>query len=82
MTVVKELECDAQILSGVVEKMVKGAKNVRDVGAELMFILLSESNQQFSQFFDTLEGKTCLLHCFWTPKIVPWCFCLQLARLA
>ena len=71
MTVVKEPGCDTQILSGVVEKMVEGAKEVTDVGAELTFILPSESSQQFSQLFDTLEGKTCFLRCFWTPKIVP-----------
>lgn len=57
MTVVKESGCDSQILSGVVEKMVEGAKQVTDVGAELTFILPSVSSQQFPQLFDTLEGE-------------------------
>ena len=62
MTIVKESGCDPQIVSGVVEKMVEGAKQVTDVGAELTFILPSESSQQFPQLFDTLEGQPCYSH--------------------
>ena len=69
MTVGKELGCDGQILSGVVEKMVEGANEVTDVVAELTFILLSESSQQFSQLFDTLDGKASCCPVFGNPRL-------------
>ena len=57
MTMVKEPHCDAQAVTDLVERMVNGAKQETDVGAELSFILPSHSSHQFPQLFDTLDGK-------------------------
>ena len=56
MTMVKEPHCDSQAVTDLVERMVMGAKQETDVGAELSFILPSPSSYQFSQLFDTLDS--------------------------
>ena len=56
MTMVKEPHCDSEAITDLVERMVTGAKQETDVGAELSFILPSQSSHQFPQLFDTLDG--------------------------
>ena len=60
MTMVKMPHCDSLAVTELVERMVAGAKLETDVGAELSFILPSQSSHQFPQLFDTLDGT---LHC-------------------
>ena len=56
MTMVKGPHCDSQAVTDLVERMVTGAQQEMDVGAELSFILPSQSSHQFPQLFDTLDG--------------------------
>ena len=56
MTMVKEPTCDSTAVMSMVLSMVNGAERVTDVGAELSFILPSQSTHQFSHLFDVLDG--------------------------
>ena len=56
MTMVKEPYCDSHVVTDLVKRIVNGAKQVTDVGAELSFILPSQSSQSFPALFDTLDG--------------------------
>ena len=56
MVIVKEPSCDSAKVTDVVTSLVQGGKNVTDVGAELSYILPSQSSQSFPNLFDTLEG--------------------------
>lgn len=57
MTMVKETNCDSQAVIDLVMRTVNEAKAVTDVGAELSFILPSQSTHQFPQLFDILDGE-------------------------
>ena len=57
MTMVKEPSCETKAVVDLVTRMVDEAKAVMDVGAELSFILPSQSAHQFPQLFDTLDGE-------------------------
>ena len=57
MTMVKEPSCETQAVVDMVTRTVDEAKAVMDVGAELSFILPSQSAHQFPQLFDTLDGE-------------------------
>ena len=57
MTMVKEPKCDSQVVTDLVKRIVNGAKQVTDVGAELSFILPSQSSSYFPNLFDTLDGE-------------------------
>ena len=57
MTVVKEARCESQTIIELVTRTVDEAKSVTDVGAELSFILPSQSAHQFPQLFDILDGE-------------------------
>lgn len=57
MTMVKEPSCETQAVIDLVTRTVDEAKAVMDVGAELSFILPSQSAHQFPQLFDTLDGE-------------------------
>lgn len=57
MTIVKEAECDSLSVSGLVTQQVAGAERVTDVGAELSFILPSQSVTQFPTLFDLLDSE-------------------------
>ena len=57
MTMVKEPKCDSQVVTDLVKRIVNGAKQVTDVGAELSFILPSQSSSSFPNLFDTLDGE-------------------------
>ena len=56
MIIVKEPTCDSSVVSSMVKQLVAGAEQVTDVGAELSFILPSQSSYQFPQLFDILDG--------------------------
>ena len=60
MTIVKETTCDSSQVEGLIKSMVPQAEQVTDVGAELSFILPSNSTAQFPDLFDTLEGGYCM----------------------
>lgn len=57
LVVVKEPSCDSSQVTGIVTSLVKGSKNVTDVGTELSYILPSHSSQSFPQLFDSLDGQ-------------------------
>ena len=57
MTVVKEPDCNSRKIIDIVKGTVIGSSEVTDVGAELSFILPSQSKQQFPDLFDVLESK-------------------------
>ena len=57
MTVVKEPGCDSRKIIDIVKGTVIGSSEVTDVGAELSFILPSQSKHQFPDLFDVLESK-------------------------
>ena len=57
MTMVKEQNCDSLAVSSLVTQVITGAEQVTDVGAELSFILPSQSIHQFPQLFDILESQ-------------------------
>ena len=61
MVMVKEPICDSTKVTETVTSLVQGAKNVTDVGAELSYVLPSQSSQSFPTLFDTLEGKVYVL---------------------
>ena len=56
MTLVKEQQCDSAQVTDMVLSIVRGAEQVTDVGAELSFVLPSNSTPQFPDLFKTLEG--------------------------
>lgn len=58
MTIVKEPNCDSSVTISLVKQMVAGAQLSTDVGAELSFVLPSQSSHMFPELFDTLDGKT------------------------
>ena len=57
MVVVKEPHCDSSKVTALVISIVKGSKQVTDVGAELSYILPSTATESFPSLFDALEGK-------------------------
>lgn len=57
MTIAKEPQCDSHAVTSLVKHTVAGAEQDTDVGAELSFILPSQSIHQFSKLFDTLDGN-------------------------
>ncbi len=57
MTIVKEPGCNSGKVIDIVKKMVTESEAVTDVGAELSFILPSQSKNQFPELFDILECK-------------------------
>ena len=57
MTIVKEPDCDSRKIINVVKEMVEDSEEVTDVGAELTFVLPSESRNQFPDLFDVIESK-------------------------
>ena len=61
MTMVKEPKCDSQVVTDLVKRIVNGAKQVTDVGAELSFILPSQSSSFFPNLFDTLDGESFII---------------------
>ena len=61
MTIVKEATCDSSQVESLIKSMVPQAEQVTDVGAELSFILPSNSTAQFPDLFDTLEGEYCMV---------------------
>ena len=63
MTMVKGSKCDSGLVTGLVKDTVSGAEQVTDVGAELSFLLPSQSAQQFPDLFDILDSK-CMMHRF------------------
>ena len=63
MTMVKGSKCDSGLVTGLVKDTVSGAEQVTDVGAELSFLLPSQSAQQFPDLFDILDSK-CTMHRF------------------
>ena len=63
MTMVKSSKCDSGLVTGLVKDTVSGAEQVTDVGAELSFLLPSQSAQQFPDLFDILDSK-CTMHRF------------------
>lgn len=72
MTVVKEDGCDSMAVSGLIKQKITGAELVTDVGAELSFILPSNSANQFPELFDLLDGEQLLLGANYT------CTCVHL----
>ena len=59
MVIVKEPSCDSAKVTDTVTSLVRGGKNVTDVGAELSYMLPLQSSQSFPTLFDTLEGEIC-----------------------
>ena len=57
LTVVKGADCNVVATSTLVYKHVPDAKMVSDVGAELAFVLPSQSSAGFEPLFRELEGK-------------------------
>ncbi len=57
LTVVKEPVCDSMAVSGLISQHIKDAERVTDIGAELSFILPSQSVSQFPTLFDLLDGN-------------------------
>ena len=57
MVVVKKPSCVSAQVTSLITSIVRGSKNVTDVGTELSYILPSNSSQSFPQLFDTLEGE-------------------------
>ncbi len=57
LTVVKGADCNVVATSTLVYKHVPDAKLVSDVGAELAFVLPSQSSAGFEPLFRELEGK-------------------------
>ena len=70
MTIAKEPQCDSHAVTSLVKHTVAGAEQDTDVGAELSFILPSQSIHQFSTLFDTLDGN-----------YYAYIFLVQLARM-
>ena len=71
LTIVKEGGCDSLAVSGLVTQQITGAERVTDVGAELSFILPSQSIAQFPALFDLLESKKYVLYmCMHTIHII------------
>ena len=56
MVIVKEPSCDSSKVTDTVTSLVRGGKNVTDIGAELSYMLPLQSSQNFPTLFDTLEG--------------------------
>ena len=63
LTLVKAADCKVVETSSLVYNHVQNAKLVSDVGAELAFILPSQSSSGFERLFTELESK--LLHVMW-----------------
>ena len=59
MVVVKEPSCVSAQVTSLVTSIVRGSKNVTDVGTELSYVLPSNSSQSFPQLFDALESESC-----------------------
>ena len=57
MTMVKGSSCNSGVVTSLVKDTVSGAEQVTDVGAELSFLLPSQSTQQFPDLFDILDSK-------------------------
>ena len=57
LTLVKGSNCDVTATSSLVYNFVKDARLVSDVGAELAFVLPSQSSGGFEPLFRELERK-------------------------
>ena len=57
MVVVKDPSCDTAQVTSIVTSLVRGGKNVTNVGTELSYVLPSNSSQKFPELFDTLDGQ-------------------------
>ena len=57
MTIEKERSCDVTEISELVKQIVEGAEEMLDIGAELQFLLPSDSSSSFPELLDTLEGR-------------------------
>ena len=57
LTVVKAADCNVTATSSLVYNHVQDARMVSDVGAELAFVLPSQSSVGFEPLFRELEGK-------------------------
>ena len=57
MVIVKEPDCDANLLTSVVQKHVPDAKLEHNVGAELSYILPHEMSHTFEKMFLELEDN-------------------------
>ena len=57
MTIEKERSCDVTEISELVKQFVEGAEEMLDIGAELQFLLPSNSSNSFPELLDTLEGR-------------------------
>lgn len=56
LIVVKDPSCVSSQVTGLVTSLVKGSKNVTDIGTELSYVLPSGSSHSFPQLFDSLDG--------------------------
>ena len=56
MVVVKDPSCKSADVTSIVTSIVRGSKNITDVGTELSYVLPSNSTHSFPQLFETLEG--------------------------
>ena len=57
LTIVKESNCDSMAVSGLISQHITAAERVTDVGAELSFILPSQSISQFPPLFDLMDSQ-------------------------
>ena len=64
MVIVKEPACDSATVTDIVTSLVQRGKKITDVGAELSYILPSQSSQTFPNLFDTLEGEYVYMYMF------------------
>ncbi len=62
MAIVKEPGCDSRKIIDIVKGMVEGSSEVTDVGAELTFILPTQSRNQFPDLFDIFESELHHVH--------------------
>lgn len=56
MVVVKEPECNSEVVTQLVKSHVPGAEQDTNVAAELSFVLPSSSSRGFPALFDAIEG--------------------------
>ena len=57
LTIEKQRSCDITEISELVKQIVEGAEEMLDIGAELQFLLPSNSSSSFPELLDTLEGR-------------------------
>lgn len=64
LTLVKKESCDQDAITNLVKHYVPTAEIISSVGAEIQFVLSSESSQNFEALFYEMESKLKSDECF------------------